>query len=426
MLLRVALFTVLTAGLRPAVGHEPDLNAKERAAVEWCVERLREVAPKGRLRIEAVSGFFMGEISSETLAHPLADLTDSKVPEELESAWRHLCRATVLRRGPVGKLPDAARISYLLASGQERQRWTGYRRLRREKIGKPLERALVALSRHPDAELRLIAVRHATSVLAFGERSKPLLNVVCGGMTDRSPAVAAAAVSKADDTQSLDVMDRLLACTNDQRKLVKGPLLRLGLRGWEGKRVRDVALARISWLAWVEKGAAAAWCAPDPQNPGRTRPWHPRHVKLDAEGARKWWAESRDGFGFSAPRSVWESHFDDVLELEVGGSKKFRLVTGTTMEFHLDRFKETWEPDGRPATEIDAHISALYPNGEEERIADVSYPPCDDWFVASGRAGSTSQRPDGSYRSLQWTAAYLPTSKARVVRVRLQLDVERE
>ena len=409
-------FILLVAASWPAAGREAEFSPTQRAALQDVLERLRNTLRSGRLTATEAAGFDLEEFDTCDLQRVVRVAEDLGESRRLRDALTQVCRMVVLRRGPLGQLKKASDICFLLASTRENDWADAYRLLRREPLGETLDRAVVSLGRDARPQVRLIAVKHATTLVFFGRKSEGLVATVLAGITDRDPNVAACSAWDAGVTGDKRVLDRMVATLSDTRELDPESFSVQNLQGW--RKVSDVLACRFSWMVWQERRARLTLGAPAPgQMEWTPAPLTVEYVDLAPDAIRDWWRTERAAFGFGTPAPMWKRVFDKVVVLRIGKPVTVRLDTGTPLRIALKKYTEGWEV-GRPVTSVDAELTDVSFPKHERHVAYLGNPEWSDWQVGRGR---TSWSQNGS---VQWKAAYLPTQRRGTVRLKLVIHLE--
>ncbi len=408
---------LLVLGL-PVAAHDAEFTQEQALLLRDYGERLRGLLRSGRLGAEEAATFKFDGFDSHDLVHVFDWADRTAEPAELRAAWACVCRSAAFRRGPLGDLEKASDLCFLLASTHDADLLRAYRLLRQEPLGEALDRAVVALARDPRPEVRLIAVRHATTLLFFARKTEGLVEAVLGGIGDESPAIAAACARYADESDDIRVMGRLVASLSDDRVLeaLPFPLVRLPAR----ERVGSLVAQRLSWVVWEERSARLAWRAPVP---GRAWPARCEYVPLDADEICAWWNQHRAGFRRGAPAPMWRRVFDQVVVADRGTPLRLRLDTGTPLLLSLSSYSEHWGGGDGPIASSEAELSDVTYPDDEQHIAMLGALEQSVWAIGKGRTTWTVGTKDGS---LAWKAAFLPTHRTGRVRIRLVIDIEHE
>lgn len=389
---RAGILLVLCA--TAAAAEEDELTPLQRDALRAVVERLRKYG--GHLTAKRAAAFELAEFDADELAR-----LPARAPEEVREPLARICGTVALWRGPLGELKKSADICWLLASADAAAWANAGRLLRRERTGARLERAVLALRADERPEVRLLAVRMATTLVVFGSRNENLRDTVLAGIDDPHPHVAGHAAYHALDIRDKRVVDRMLAHVEDERMLPE-----------YGTTVGAVTAQRLSWTIFTEERARMGWGTPavPPLDEPRTR---------TPDELRKWWRRSHENFGFGTP-APWKCVHDDVLVLTRGTPVVVELADGTPLRLVLLEHREAWL-DGRPVTTIRVKMTDVrYPRDPRE-LSDLGNPEHSDWWLPGGGADWPVEAPDGSPAngSAWWRAVFLPTHRLGRVRMRL-------
>ena len=409
-------FVLFAAATWPAAGHEAEISPQRRATFMEVLERLRGTLRSGRLTATQAAGFDLEEFDTHDLQH-LVDAVENLTESRRErDALTQVCRMVVHRRSPLGQLKKAPDICFLLAGTRENDWTKAYRLLRREPLGDALDRAVIALGRDARPQIRLIAIKHATTLAFFGRKSEGLVGTVLAGITDRDPLVAASSAWDAGETGDKRVLDRMVANLSDARAFDPQSFSVQSLQGW--RNVKDVLACRFSWMVWKERCARLSLGAPEPgQMDWTPAPLTVDYIDLSPADIRNWWKKERAAFGFGAPAPMWTRVFDKVVVLKAGRPVTVRLDTGTPLRITLNKYTESWELR-RPVTSVEAEVTDVSFPRHERHVAFLGNPDAPDWQVGRGR---TSWSDGGS---LQWRAAFLPTQRPGTVRMKLVIHLE--
>ncbi len=405
---------LLALGMGTAAAHDTGFTPEQESVLRSYGQRLRT----GRVRAADAAAFDFPGFDGHDLVHVL-DWADRTVePAELRAAWTRVCRMAALRRGPIGGLERASDICFLLASTHDADLLRAYRLLRQEPLGEQADSAVVALARDPRPKVRLIAVRHATTLLFFGRKTEGLVEAVVGGLADESPAIAATSAGDADEADDIRVMDGLVAALADDRipDALHFPLAELPAT----RTVGEAVTRRLCWVVWEERSARLGWRAPVP---GRAWPARGEYLALGPDEIRAWWRESRAGFRRGAPAPMWKRVFDETVVADRGTPLRLRLDAGTPLLLSLTSYSEYWGRGDTPYATAQAELADVTYPDDEHHVAMLGTPEQSVWAIGKGRTTWSVGTKDGS---LAWKAAFLPTHRPGRVRIRLVIDLEHE
>ncbi len=413
----IALLAVLLANPTRAAGHDAELTARQRTVVCANMERLRKALRSSRLTADVVATLSFDTVDSHDLEHAVEFVQDMEASKDLRDGFARVCRTVMLRRSPLGQLKSAPDICFLFASTRYVEWMDAYRLLRREPLGPDLDRAVISLAGNARPELRLVAIRHAITLLFFGRKGEGLIATVRAGLSDPDPNVVVECLFNADDAGDKRVVDRMVACLADDRTLESS--VPLFLQGRRTGKVGDVAASRLGWIIYQER------CARIPLRPPANGPWHPprfqvKHVSLMPNEIRAWWKENRAAFGFGTPCPMWKRVFDSVEVLQRGRPVSVRLVTGELLRITLHEYSEGWDDAGHPVTTVRMVVG----DADVEWEMDVGNPQHPDWWVP--RSSASWATAANRFGTLTCAAAFLPTDKPGQVRTKLVVDVEHE
>jgi hypothetical protein len=396
--MRRIVFVLVATALAPA--REPDSTSGQLETLRAAAARIEAALGKGGLTAEVAWAIDLTGFTADDLADAPAALPG--LPDEVREAFGRVCLTTRYRRGPVGHLENARDTCYLLASQEPEDRLKAFRLLRREPLSEELDRAVIALGRDEAPLVRLIAAKLATSFIVFGRDAEGLHATVLGCLTDPDPNVAAACALEAPNTLDKRVIDRMVTCLTDERRL--DPRAPEPMRLGEG-RVSDILTRRLSWIFYSEQ--VARWRAsPDEAEP--------KCVPMSADRIREWWKENREAFGFETPAPQWRCVLDKVLTVDVGKASIVEAAGGTKIRVMLKEYSEGWL-EGAPVTTIEADLHAVE-DAELEYMGTVGNPDHYDGFVSSTRSTwLTGMLPS----EVRCSAAFLPTGTKGRVRVKL-------
>lgn len=405
----------LLAAAPAARSHDAKFTPEQLAKVRACVERLGKILKSGALNPEAAWSFDLGEFTPHELGHVPEAIGD--LDPDLREALRRVCQTTYYRRGPVGRLEGAREICFYLAGPRDMDCLRAFRLLRREQLGKDLDRTVVALGRDDRPEVRLVAGRLAASLIVFGHTSEGLLGTVLACLTDRDPKVAATCANRACVARDKRVIDRMVAALGDVRTL--NPRASPA----DQRKVSDVMALRLSEAIFIER--RALWMLrPKLGKTGEfelDRTGEPEYEDLSPDAIRAWWKEHRDTFGFGTPASHWKNVIDQVVVLEVRKPVHVKAASGRTLTVNLRKYWEGWL-EGEPVTTAEGELTTRV-FGEEVHIARIGVPDQYDglpswergvWVDGEGRKDFICQ------------GAFLPTRKRGRVRLRLIVHISHE
>ncbi len=391
-----------------AHAHDFDLDKKQRVAL---AAFLREVFAEGysadRLEPRALerlsrmlSPFKMRELSHIGHAHAVSRVSAIK-KREVESTVRRVRRYRALSKA----IAEPAQAALLVESSRGGDIAELQILLSKEPFGPSLVHALTSLQSHANPLVRHVVGRVAGLQRAFDFAETHRGWIVSLGrslVTDREPAVAAAAAFDVVGYRSRELIDFLFDRANDQR--VRPERNRGLLSGGEqtvGASIQAALDGHFRVQAYPNVSA-------------------PKTAELAV--MKHWWKGVRSDWTFSPSRSLWDAVFVGQLTVQQGGVTRIEAEVWGQLWIDVRRFK-VFLHNGEPSYRL--HLRVCEDAKAERQLVAIDMPaaylglPCASQANLAEKASPRGSTPATAAHYLRVMPA--PTRESGRVRLFVEL-----